>query len=362
MQIGTATATPGELTKGYLDVTELPTGGAERVPVLIAQGEDGPEAGPTLWVTGSLHGDEITGLAVAQDVMTEDLPEQLTGTVVSVPNLSPAGLRRNERTTYCADDDPNRYFPTRESEAERVRPPGVQELINRRLYEAMVETADAVISLHTAQVRSRAFTIRGRVPYGDERSEAEAEAIAEELNRLVEAFGVPVVNQYDQETYEELALNRSLAGAVRDNAGIPAFTPELGGHSVVEKKHREAGVVGTRNVMRAMNLLPGDPEPNASAPEDLVEYPVRRVRGPHTDVAGVVRYRVDAGDLIEPGTPVADVVTPHGDVKTTVEAEAEGYVVARQEGGVAYENDPLLSLAVRDGGDLVVPHESVEAE
>jgi hypothetical protein len=104
-------------------------------------------------------------------------------------------------------------------------------------------------------------------------------------------------------------------------------------------------------------MLPGDPEENEAAPDDPVEFPVCRHWGPHTETAGVVRYRVEAGDLVEPGTPVADIVTPHGEVKTTVEAEHEGYVVARLEGGVAYENDPLLSLAVRDEGDLVVESE-----
>ena len=353
MDVGTATAKPGELTTGYLDVTELPTGGVERLPVLIAQGETD---GPTLWVTASIHGNELNGMAVAQDVMTDDLPERLSGTVVCLPNLNPAGLRRNARTSYYDDDDPNRYFP--EAEPSRVGPPGVQEVIDRRVYDAIVDSADAVLSLHTAQVHSRAFTIRGRVPYGEERTEEAASELAAEIDALVDAFGVPVVTQFPQDDYEERGLNRSLAGSLVDVAGIPAFTPELGGHSVVEERNREAGVTGTYNVMKAMEMLPGDPEENEAAPDDPVEFPVCRHWGPHTETAGVVRYRVEAGDLVEPGTPVADVVTPHGEVKTTVEAEHEGYVVARLEGGVAYENDALLSLAVRDEGDLVVESES----
>lgn len=349
MNVGTATATPGELTTGYLDVTELPTGGAERLPVLVARGET---EGPTLWVTASIHGNELTGMAVAQDVMTDDLPGRLSGTVVCVPTLNPAGLRRNDRRSYYRDDDPNRYFP--EGDDDRVRPPGVQELIDRQLYDEMVDSADAVVSLHTAQVRSRAFVIRGRVPYGDRRDEETARELAAEIDRLVEAFGVPVVNQYAQEEYEELSLHRSLAGSLVDVAGIPSFTPELGGHSVVEEEHREAGVTGTYNVMKALDMLPGEPDPNAAAPEDPVDFPVRRHRGPYTETPGVVRYRVDRGDVVEPGSPVADIVTPHGAVKTTVEAEHEGYVVARLEGGVAYENDPLLSMAVCDEEALVV--------
>lgn len=350
MQIGTATATPGELTTGSLDVTDLPTGGAERLPVVIARGE---EDGPTLWVTASIHGNEITGLAVAQDVMSDDLPDQLSGTVVCLPNLNPAGLRRNARRSYYHDEDANRYFPIGEEDDE-VTPPNVQELINRRVYDLIAESADAVVNLHTAHVRSRPFLIRGRVPYGGHRSKDEAESIASTLDDLVTAFGVPVVNQFAQEQYDERGLNRSLSGSLRDIQGIPAFTPELGSHSVVEEANREAGVVGVRNVMRELGMLPGDPVENTAAPEDPVDFPVRRHSGPRTDTAGIVRHRVDVGDVIEPGDVVAEITTPHGEVKTTVEAENEGYVVARAEGGVAYENDALCSLAIRDEEALVV--------
>ena len=70
MKIGTVTSKPGSVRSGWLEVAKLPTGSAERLPVLVAEGE---EPGPTLWVTGAIHGDEVTGIAAAQDVMTEEL-------------------------------------------------------------------------------------------------------------------------------------------------------------------------------------------------------------------------------------------------------------------------------------------------
>jgi predicted deacylase len=360
MEIGTASATRGELERGHLTVTELPTGAAERLPVAIAQGE---ADGPTLWVTASIHGDEITGMAVAQDLLTESLPEELSGTLVVIPNLNPAGLRRNARSSYYGDDDPNRYFPDGEHEPEdRVRPPEVQERINRRLYDEIAETADAAIQLHTAGIGSRPFLIRGRVTYGERRDEDEARAVADELDELVQAFGVPVINQYAQEEYEELGLNRALSPALRDLAGVPAFTPELGSHSVVDEQNRAAGVTGIRNVMQSLGMLPGEPEPNAAAPESPVEFPVRRHRGPRAETPGIVRHLVDTGDVVEPGTPVAEIVTPIGEVKATVEAEHDGYVVGRMEGGVAYEGDALLSLAVRDESELVAPADEEETD
>jgi predicted deacylase len=352
MQVGTADSEPGQLTTGWLDVTDLPTGTPERLPVIIADGE---EDGPTLWITAAIHGNEVTGLAVAQDVMTEELAAEISGTVVCIPSLNPAGLRRNSRTSYYDDEDPNRYFP--DPDAESTRPPSAQQVIDERIYDEFADSADALVDLHTAHVGSMPFLIRDRVLYGDQRTEAEAHDLADDLEAIVAAFGMPVVNEYAAEEYTEQNLQRSTAGAALNNAGIPAFTAELGGHAVVEEDVREAGVVGVRNVMRELDLLPGDPDPSAVGPEAPVEYPVKRAVHPHTDAPGIVRHRVEAGDVVKEGDAVADVCTPHGDRTATVESDHDGYVLGRMHGVAAYENDALASMAVRDDGDLVVPRD-----
>lgn len=352
MQIGTATAKPGQLTTGYLDVTDLPTGTPERLPVVIAQGS---EDGPTVWITAGIHGNEATGVAVAHDVMAASLATRLRGTVVCLPILNPAGLRRNRRTSYYHDEDPNRYFP--DPDAESTRPPKVQEVIDERVFEAFAESADVLIDLHTAQRGSIPFVICDRVLYGMERDEAEARDLADELNRLVEAFDLPVVNEYGAAEYTEQNLQRSTAGAALNNAGIPAFTVELGGHGVVEEPAREAGVVGVYNVLRELDMLAGEPESNNSVPAAPVDFPVKRAVHPHAEAAGIVRHLVNAGDVIEAGDPIAEVVTPHGEPKSTLRSDHDGYVLGRSGGLAAYENDAVASLAVRDEEELVVPRD-----
>ncbi|WP_266078217.1 succinylglutamate desuccinylase/aspartoacylase family protein [Haladaptatus caseinilyticus] len=350
MKIGTAESSPGELATGWFDVTDLPTGTPERLPVLIAEGE---EDGPTLWITASIHGNEVTALATAQDVMKERLESRIRGTVVCLPNLNPAGLRQTSRTSPYHGDDPNRYFP--DPDADSSRPPRVQELIDGRIYDAFEDSADVLIDLHTAQVGSIPFVIRDRVLHGSERTEDEANRLVDELERLVDAYDFPVINEYAAEEYVEQNLQRSTAGAALNNAGIPAFTVELGGFEVVAEDIREHGVTGLLNVMRELDMLPGGPDPTGlDAP---VDYPVKRAVHPHTDTAGIVRHRVEAGDSFEQGDVIADIVTPHGDTKTSIESDHDGYVVGRYHGVSAYENDPVASLAVRDDGDLVVPRE-----
>ncbi|MFB6126540.1 MAG: succinylglutamate desuccinylase/aspartoacylase family protein [Halolamina sp.] len=364
MHVGSADASPGELERGWLSITELPTGASERLPVVVAEGV---ADGPTLWLTGGVHGDEATGVAVAQDALSEALPERLAGTVVSVPVVSPAGLRRNARHTYYGDDDPNRHFP--DPEADFARPAEVQERIDRRLYEVITGAedeatrADAYVDLHTAGVGSVPFSIRDRVLYGQRRSEADAESLAAELRALVAAFGLPVVTEYPAEEYVDQSLQRSTAGAVLNAAGVPSFTAELGSHSVVEEAARAAGVAGVYGVLVELGMVDREdvPEtvgdPGAAVPDQPVDYPVRRYVGPRTETAGLVRHRVAAGDVVESGDVVADVVSPTGEQLDTVCSDHDGYVLGRAEGLAAYEGDAVARLAVRDDGDLVASRE-----
>ncbi|MFB6105174.1 MAG: succinylglutamate desuccinylase/aspartoacylase family protein [Halobacteriaceae archaeon] len=354
MQLGTVASRPGEVVTGRFPVTDLPTGATEALPVIVAEGE---APGPTLWVTGTIHGEEVTGLAVAQDLLTPAVAEALAGTVVCVPTLNPAGLRRTERISYYDGDDPNRYFPDPTDDESGPRPPRVQERIDERIYEAITDSADALLDLHTAQVGSVPFVIRDRVLYGEVRDEGEAQALAEDLATLAEAFGVPVVNEYEAEKYTDEGLHRSTAGAVLNGGGIPAVTVELGTHSVVDEPMYRLGVAGCYRVMVELAMLEADhgfgPEPDPVAPP--VEYPVKRAVHPHSEVAGIARHRVGAGDVLEAGDPVADIVAPTGEHRATVTTDYDGYVLGRYGGVATYENDPLCSLAVRDESPLVVP-------
>ncbi|WP_254535546.1 succinylglutamate desuccinylase/aspartoacylase family protein [Halomarina litorea] len=357
VEFGTASASPGERARGYWDATTLPTGTPERLPVVVVNGS---EAGPTAWLTAGVHGDEVTGVAAAQDACAALDPDSLVGCVVCLPCVNPAGLRQTERTSYYHGDDPNRHFPDPASDSSR--PPRVQERIAWRLYEAFVgkgeaPRADLLVDLHTAQVGSMPFTIRDRVLYGSQRDEEAAHALADDLERLADAITLPVVTEFEAVEYTERNLQRSLAGSALNAAGIPACTVELGSRSVVEEGNRAAGVAGVCRALVAFEMLESVPEKVETAAPDVeapVDYPVRRYVGPHAETVGIARHRVAAGDVVESGTVVADVVAPTGEHRASVTVDREGYVLARQGGVAVYENDPLASLAVRDEGELVV--------
>lgn len=346
MNVGTATAVPGERATGYRTVTELPTGHPERVPVVVVNGAD---PGPTVWVTGTIHGDEPTGIAAIHEFLHEVRADSLAGTLVCVPGMNPAGLRTNSRTSYYHDEDPNRQFVRGD---EGPAQPRVQQRINERIYGDVAATADVVVSLHTSWVATHPYTIQPRVPYGQERSRADAVELRDTLTDLTEAFGLPVVNQFGRPTAEQRGLLRTLTGAAIAD-GIPAFTPELGGRFVVERDACTAAVDGLRNVLARLEMVDRPTTPTAPFGFDTDEELTRLVH-PHTETAGIVQYGVTEGDRIEAGQTVAEIRTPHGELKTTVESEHAGYVLSRHEKIAVYEGDPLLDVAVPDDDSILV--------
>jgi predicted deacylase len=363
---------PGTVARDTIEVVErLPTGEPETLPCIVV---NGTEDGPTLWVTGSIHGNEVTGLAVCQDIVHDELAEGLAGRLVSIPTLNPAGLRRNHRRSYYDDDDPNRKFPDVEyvtqdaspgNTVEGPRPPGQQEIVCRRLFDCFSGDADALLDMHTASAGAHPFVIRDRVLYGRGlRDEREARELAADLEAFSEAFGLPVVFEYGVEEYLGQSLQCSTSGSALNQAGIPAVTVELGQHGVVEEQWRQQGVAGTYRVMDHLGMVD---DPGTVAPDNIEGFPdpidpplsgqTRRYVGPHapSTSGGIVRHEVAAGDTVEAGDVVARVVPPNGDPEQEVELtiDHDGWVTHRYPGVAGYENAPVASFAVADDQDVV---------
>lgn len=359
LTVGTAHAVPGRVSVGTFEGPHLPTGGSDSFPVMIAQGR---EAGPTLWLTASIHGAEYTGIAVIHSLLTDDLAARMRGAIVAIPTLNPAGLRQGTRTAYYAATlDPNRLFPGVLPRAAGDTPASPLELAYARLFSVIAETGQYLIDLHNFVIGAIPFAFRDPVFYRDSRDRVGAARLQEQVGAMLAAFGHTVIDEYVSADYIRRGLHRSVSGAALNNARIPAFTVELGGYMVVDPAIVSAALAGIRNVLRWAGMLDGAAEPITGIPVIQPGFPVRRILHPYAPDAGVVRYRVRAGDIVTAGEPVAlltDIVgRPLGAAGAggEIRSDYDGFVLGLVQGAVCYQNDPLLSLAIRDDQSLVLP-------
>ncbi len=349
--VGTAVPRTGSTTYGAIEVLDLPTGGLETVPVSIVQGM---RDGPCVWLVANIHGSEITGTAVLHSVLGQLDPRQLRGTVVVVPTLNPAALRTSSRTAYYDQRDPNRSFPGARKETGEEYYPSVYEQVAATVFRYIRESADYLIDMHNAQLRSVPYTIRDRALYRSEAQRGEAEKLAQRLAGMIDAFGVLVINEDLPRAYVSKELHRSTAGAALNEARIPAFTAELGASRFVDERGYDSGVSGTLSVLRWAGLLE-DGGQILKAPE--IPYPVRSIDHPRAPRSGIVRYVAEPGQRVRPGDAIATLHDvwgrPIGD--GVVRSEREGWLTGLSTGSLVYPHSSLATLAVRDDEPLVAP-------
>lgn len=366
LTIGTAVAQPGKITTGWLQGPDLPTGGQDRFPVILAQGKDAQ--GPVFWVTAGIHGGEHTGLIVAQRLATPQFVAKLHGTLVIIPTLNPAGLRTRERSPYYYNGDPNRLFPeppgweVPHSDSEH---PSSLERAYRYVYQTLAESnAVGLLDLHNAQIGSLPLTFRDPVFYqrrlGRGLSAIQAEAAQEQLEAMLDAFGFTVINEFAAEDYISKALHRSVSGSVLNGLGIPAATVELGSWMYVDENVVEAALAGLRNALRWAGMLPGAYEPVEGIRKLPTDQPLRRNLHPRAPCAGIVHHLARAGQRVEVGQPLARMVDIHGQPLTDddglLRSAYNGYVLAWYPGVVRYAGDPVMVLGIPDDSEMVLPY------
>jgi len=406
--VGEVRGEPGKIVCGFWNAFEHPIGTIERLPVIIAQGL---EEGPVLWLTANIHGDEYTGIPVIHSVINQVDVTQLKGAIVAIPTLNPAGSRITARYPYYDKKDPNRLFPdgnpfkemdnTKQALSERkvikkdqteedaislvsekeisialegkedesTDPlakfereelyPSIQEIIWQKLFAEIKKSAEVLIDLHNAYIKSIPFIFLDRVLYNPQKGEVaeqEAKALLERTMELVSAFGFTIIRETTPAKYVLKKLHRSTSGAALNTLHIPAFTVELGMYREVEEDVVKAAVKGVFNLMKKMGLLKGEPEAITEVPVVARGEAVRYVGHPRAKSAAIIELRVTKGAKVQKGDIIAYARDIFGRPKKDeyeIRTEIDGYVFMINEGILRYPNEEICWIAAEDTQPLI---------
>ncbi|MHA2244158.1 MAG: succinylglutamate desuccinylase/aspartoacylase family protein [Candidatus Hodarchaeales archaeon] len=363
IEIGNAKAESGKLIYGFIESLNHPTDMIEKVPVMIAQGR---ENGPTFFLTANVHGNELTGIAVIHQLVTDKLAQELKGTIVAIPTLNPSALRRNHRSPGFDERDPNRLYPegkfAEEKEEEEIDKdyPELYEQVANKIYSYFEKYADYHIDFHNHSLRSIPYVILDRVFYENEAKKEEAEKLSKQQKAMVEAFGVLACSEFPAKKYLKMKLHRSVSGATLNSLRIPAFTAELGENSVIIPQVVEGSIKGTRNVLKWAGMLEG---PREEITEFLVPKPneqLRRCYHPRSKQSGIIRFLINPGDQVKKGQPVALITDILGRQLGDgyIRTEYDGYMIALRSEMTVYPNDPIAEMGIKDDAPIVVPIKS----
>jgi uncharacterized protein len=298
-----------------IDAITLP--GAGREPVAVVVHATGP--GPVVAVTANIHGDEVTGVAAVHR-LDELFPTLLVrGTVVLYPSLNPRGLARQQRVQPDDGVDLNRVFPGERDGTGAARHAALlwKDFADRKL-DALVDLhADSAVSVPYAIV-DRATHLRGEV----------RERMDEALQAMAHASGLTVLNEYPEDQYVKFHLDRSLAGAMVNHAGIAAVTLEVGPRRAVDPAAVRVTVAAVLRILVHLGLVQSDPEDPVPR---LPGGPWRRIAAPRVRFGGVFEPVLSPGDRFDEGAVLGTVRAIEGTVREVVSAAAPGIVVSWTE-------------------------------
>lgn len=308
IEIGGTTIKPGTRVNVDLPVADLYTSTSLHMPVQVICGR---KAGPVLFVSAAIHGDELNGVEIIRRLLKRKVLRSIRGTLLAVPIVNVHGFLNQSR--YLPDRrDLNRSFPgsKKGSIASRLADLFIRQIVSK---------ADFGIDLHTGAInRSNLPQIRANL---DDPGTLD----------IAKAFGAPVIINSDMR-------DGSLRACAYDR-GMPVLIYEAGEALRFNEISIRAGMRGIVNVMRQIGMLPKTRNSRQATP--VIARSTSWVRAPSS---GIVTAETKLGNSVRKGQRLASISTPLGDEEDYVIAPFDGIVIGKSNLPLTHEGDALFHL------------------
>ena len=300
----------------YFQGVQMPTGQHWYVSVLVVKGA---KAGKRIALISGVHGDEISSVHTVQAIMSQLDPAQMSGSVVAVPDVSRPALEAMARRWPNSGRgidliDINREWPGNENGASA--PSRHAGLLFNRLFRPNVDYA---IDFHTAAtgMSITAFHL--------------ARMDLPEVKAMAELF--PVDQIFDNPAYPTLLANAFI------DAGIPAFTPEIGAARILDHTMIPWFVEGTMNVLKHHGIIVGPMGRTGRDTNIFIANSGHTVLATH---GGFVEILVKLNEKVEAGQKVAIQRNTFGEVLADYSSAVAGEVCGYRSDATAEPGTPLV--------------------
>lgn len=309
-EIGGEVIQPGTMRTVRIPLTLLPDHSSSELEVRVIHGKT---PGKTLFVSSTIHGDELNGIEAIRRVLASPALENMKGTLVVVPIVNIFGMLIKSR--YLPDRrDLNRSFPGSEKGSAAAQ-------LAHTFLKEVVEKCTHGVDLHTGSGN------RTNLP------QLRCDLQSEEAVKMAVAFGVPV-----------LLKARLREGSLREASekiGIPTITFEGGEALRWTELSIKAAAEGVLRVMEFLDMI--SLKGGLSEAQKPVISPYSRwLRAP---ITGMFRSTNELGDEIFKGDVIGKISDPLGEKTTDVKSSLNGIIVGKTQDPVVYKGDALFNVA-----------------
>jgi len=210
--------------------------GVVEIPIIVVKNG----TGPTVLLTGGVHGDEYEGPIAVSRLARTLRPEEVQGRVIMMPAVNIPAVMNDTRLSPVDNRDMNRCFPG--------DPRGTfSEMLAHFMDSVILPMVDVSVDLHTCG-HSGDSAPSTNMHY------VQDAAIRERTMALANAFGAPF-----NVVFSGVDEGATLTSAV-ERRGIISIGTELGGWGRVSVEGVRIGERGVRNVLKQLGVLDGKPE------------------------------------------------------------------------------------------------------
>ncbi len=304
------TLAPQESWRGWWSAPD-PT--LSPLPVLAARGA---HDGPTILLTGAVHGDEYEGPAAIQQLFNGLDLKQVRGHLIGLPIVNVAAYHARSRTSPLDGIDLNRTFPGTTGLEDSEGQPSLSYRLAHHIFATFVEPCDLLVDLHSGGAKLVHLPMVGWYA-GDVR----AEQLARAFHPTLHPWLIP-----DRAGVLSCEAHR---------AGKVAIGAEWGGGAGLDNQGIAAYRAGATRLIATF-------ADSAQAVSELDKRPPIAGSYQEVPVGGLFVAAVALGERVQQGTSIGALYDELGAVVAEVKAERAGLVAA------------LAHNALLDPGDRVV--------
>ncbi len=313
LQICNEVIHPGESLSLALPLPELFSCAPLYMPIKVIHGK---QAGPCLLITAAMHGNEINGTEIVNQLLTTKALKLLHGTLIAVPVLNVYGLINRSRD-LPGKVDLNRCFPGSENGTHAAR---VAYLFIRDVFSK----ADFCIDLQTG------FINYSNLP------QIYLDIYDEKAKLLAEAFNAPVISN--------LVCEKGMLATVAKERNTPFLMYEAGEAMRFDNEAIKVGVKGILNVMKKLEMLPVKA---STKPAAFKSYFTEKNIWVRASTSGINHSNLTLGQYVKQGETLGVIKDPFGATESGIITSPEdAVVVGKNNLPLVHEGEALFQLAV----------------
>ncbi len=301
-----------------LDIAKLHTRTKIEVPIII---ERAKEPGPTILITGGIHGDEINGVEIVRHLVAKGYNKPQKGMVICIPVVNIFGFISQTRQ-FPDGRDLNRVFPGTKSGS-------LASIFAYHLMKEIVPLADYCLDFHTGGA-NRFNAAQIRINQGDPES-----------LELAKIFGAPFIikSKRREKSYRDAAIK----------LGKKVLLYEGGKSLDLNKSITKIGVNGALKLMHHLGVR--DFTQELKKKSDTKENPiiiVEKSKWIRARYSGIFRTSVVLGKLYNKGDKIGSISDPFGYFERDIKAPNKGYIFCKNHAPIVNKGDAIIHMTIED--------------